>query len=360
MARRKSSVPPAATEPRRPILPTAPGTVPGFVQIPEDAKPTEMRVLAYGPEGHNEEPIENIEAVDAYRDTWPTTWLTVAGYGSENTLAALTAHFRLHRLVLEDVVNGAQRAKLEQYPDHVFLVARIPVSTNGKTVQTNWILAGDCLIELARDDDDWLEPVRERIRHQVGRIHEAGADYLLYAVLDTLIDSYYPIIETLGERLDRLETEVLRAPTPTTMHRIHGTKRTLLRLRRAIWPHRELINSLLRDADFVTEETKLHLRDCYDHLMRLTELVETLREVCTDLMATYLSSLSNKMNEVMKVLTIIATIFIPITFIAGIYGMNFERMPELGWGWGYFGALGAMGTVAAVMMFFFWRRGWFD
>jgi magnesium transporter len=330
------------------------------VQIPEDAKPTEMRVLAYGPEGNAEEPIDRIEEVDAFREQWPTTWVTLTGYGSENTLAALTAHFRLHRLVLEDVVNGAQRAKLEKYPDHVFLVARIPVGSGGRTEQTSWILSDNCLINLVREGDDWLEPVRNRIREQIGRIHRAGVDYLLYAVLDTLVDSYYPIIEKLGERLDKLETEVLRAPTATTMHRIHGTKRTLLRLRRAIWPHRELINTLLRDAEFVTEETKLHLRDCYDHLMRLTELIETLREVCSDLMGTYLSSLSNKMNEVMKVLTIIATIFIPITFIAGIYGMNFERMPELGWGWGYFGALGAMGTVAAIMVFFFWRRDWFD
>ena len=361
MARKTRSRQPAPGDtPKRPLLPTAPGTVPGLLQIPEGAHPTEMHVLAYGPEGSTEKPIESIDELDDVCEAWATTWLTVEGYGSEKALSALAEHFNLHRLVLEDVVNGAQRAKIETYSNHVFLVARIPQGSGGRTRQINCILAGDCLVVLLADNDEWFERVRDRIRNQIGHIHEAGADYLLYAILDTLVDSYYPVIETLGERLERLELEVLSSPRSDTVHRIHSTKRTLLRLRRAIWPHRELVNTLLRDAAFVSEETNLHLRDCYDHLVRLAELIETLREVCSDLMNTYHSGLSNRMNEVMKVLTIIATIFIPMTFIAGLYGMNFAHMPELGWSLGYPVVLGIMGAVGGGMLFFFWRKGWFS
>ena len=341
------------------MLPTAPGTVPGLLQISEDAHPTEMHVLAYGPERSTERPIDSIDELDGFCEAWPTTWLTVEGYGTEKKLSALAKHFGLHRLVLEDVVNGAQRAKIESYDDHVFLVARIPQGSGGRTRQINCILADDCLVTILEDNDEWFEPVRDRIRNQIGRIHQEGADYLLYAILDTLVDSYYPVIEKLGERLERLEIEVLSSPRSDTIHRIHSTRRTLLRLRRALWPHRELVNTLLRDSPFVTEETNLHLRDCYDHLVRLAEFIETLREVCSDLMNTYLSSLSNRMNEVMKVLTIIATIFIPMTFIAGLYGMNFANMPELGWNLGYPVVLGLMTLVGGGMVVFFWRKGWF-
>ena len=358
--KKRHEPPPIAGIHRRPLLPTAPGTVPGFLQIPEDTNPTRMRVLAYGPDGHVEKQIEHIEEIDPFLAEHPTTWLTVDGYSDEATMVSLAAHFRLHRLILEDVVNGAQRAKIEPYSDHCFIVARIPAGANGCTRQVSFILTDGCLIMLVDRPDEWSEPVRERIVNRIGRIHQDGPDYLLYAILDTIIDSYYPIIETLGERLERLETEVLRKPSSNAVHRIHATKRTLLRLRRSIWPHREMVNALLRDTNFLNEETQLHIRDCYDHLVRLAELIETLREVCTDLMNTYLSSLSNRMNEVMKFLTIIATIFIPLSFIAGLYGMNFRHMPELTWSFGYPMAAGAMIGVATIMLVFFWRKGWFD
>ncbi len=358
--KRNEDPPPVAGIHRKPVLPTAPGTVPGFLQVPEEARPTTMHVLGYGPDGHEETDIEHIEQVDPFLARFPTTWLIVEGYADEATLVSLSAHFRLHRLILEDVVNGSQRAKFEPYPDHCFLVARIPVSNNGRTRQVNFILTENCLIMLIDRSSVWYEPVRDRVVNRIGRIHEDGPDYLLYAILDTIIDSYYPTIESLGERLEKIETEVLRRPSSGAVHRIHGTKRTLLRLRRSIWPHREMVNSLLRDSDFLDEETQLHMRDCYDHLVRLAELIETLREVCTDLMNTYLSSLSNRMNEVMKFLTIIATIFIPLSFIAGLYGMNFQNMPELGWSFGYPMIIGTMLGVAGIMMVFFWRKGWFD
>jgi magnesium transporter len=207
--------------------------------------------------------------------------------------------------------------------------------------------------------------VREHIRNTRGQIREAGADYLAYALLDAMVDSYFPILEEYGERLETLEDAIITRPDHHTVARIHAAKRDLLTLRRAIWPQRETFNTLLRDViPLITDETRLHLRDCYDHTVRLIDLVETYRELGSDLMDVYLSSVSNRTNEIMRVLTVIATIFIPLTFIAGVYGMNFDpdtspwNMPELNWYWGYPFALTLMTTVIVGQLVFFWRRGW--
>jgi magnesium transporter len=351
---------------RRPYLPTGPGTPPGSLVIPEDAHDTKISILAYGPEAYAEHEIDDPRDLQPVFDAWPVTWISVCGLKTEATLIALQQMFNIHRLVLEDILNGEQRAKIEAYDDAVFIVARAPQGGGGRTQQVSlWIQKG-IVVTFFEEKDEWFEPVKERIRGQIGTIREVGTDYLTYAILDALIDAYYPIIDTYGERLERLEREVLSEPTELTVHRVHAIKRALLRLRRSVWPHRELINSLLRDhTDLVQQRTELYLRDCYDHLVRLAELIESQRELCSDLMNTYLSSISNKMNEVMKVLTIIATIFIPITFVAGVYGMNFDpeasrfNMPELRWLFGYPATLGIMGAIAGGMIVFFWRRGWF-
>lgn len=365
--KRRQSSPEVRPTSRRPVLPTAPGTAPGHFSIPEDAKATRIRVLAYSGERFFESQIEDIEELRRMMEGDDTLWVTIEGYGSEDKLAAIQELFGLHTLALEDIINGQQRAKLEPYGDTLFIIMRAPQGGGGRTRQVNMLVSKQCLLTAFEREDLWLEPVRERIRNRIGRIRDRGTGYLAYAILDTVIDCYYPVVEHYSERLEHLEIEVLKSPTQTTVHRIHAIKRSLLRLRRAIWPHREMVNTLLRDgSDLIDEETGLYLRDCYDHLIRLAELLETLREVCSDLMNTYLSSLSNRMNEVMKVLTMIATIFIPLSFVAGVYGMNFDaaaspwNMPELRWIFGYPTVLGIMGLMSGGMLFFFWRRGWFD
>jgi magnesium transporter len=336
------------------------------MNIPDDAVETKIQAMAYLGENFFESHIEEVREIEALIESGDTLWVQLEGYGSAEKLSEIQKLFGLHHLALEDIVNGQQRAKLEPYDDSLFIVARVPHGGAGRTRQLNILLSERCLVTGFSGHDETLEPVRQRIRDSIGHIRDRGPDYLAYAILDTVVDSYYPVIEQYGERLEKLEMEVLRKPTQSTVHRIHAIKRSLLRLRRAIWPHREVVNTLLRDTDLITQDTTVYLRDCYDHLIRLVELLETLREVCSDLMSTYLSSLSNRMNEVMKVLTIIATIFIPLSFVAGVYGMNFDssasdwNMPELQWVFGYPTVVGIMALIAGAMLFFFWRRGWFD
>ena len=363
----KKHLPSEAHETRsRPVLPTPPGTAPGVTEIPEDAEETRINALVYNGDRFFESPIETVAELEALLEGDDIVWLTIEGYGSQDKLDALQHLFKLHNLALEDMLNGQQRPKLEPYEDNIFIVARVPQGGGGRTRQLNILIGEKYVLTCFEKEDEWLEPVRQRIRDRIGRIRDRGADYLVYAILDTVVDSYYPVVEQYGERLERLEIEILRKPAQNTVHRIHAIKRSLLRLRRSIWPHREVVNTLLRDTDMITQETTVYLRDCYDHLIRVAELLETMREVCSDLMSTYLSSLSNRMNEVMKVLTIIATIFIPLSFVAGVYGMNFDaaaspwNMPELRWVFGYPTVVGLMALIAGGMLFFFWRRGWFD
>ena len=231
--------------------------------------------------------------------------------------------------------------------------------------QFSLFLGPNFVLTFDEQPGDCFDPVRERVRRKHGRVREAGADYLAYALLDTIVDCYFPLLERYGEQLEDLEETIISQPNHTVVAAIHDIKRDLLSLRRAIWPQRETFNTLLRDkTPLLTDETRLHLRDCYDHTVQLIDLIETYRELGADLMDIYLSSVSNRTNETMRVLTVIATIFIPLTFIAGVYGMNFNagtspwNMPELGWYWGYPLVLGLMAMVAAGQLFFFWRKGW--
>jgi magnesium transporter len=206
---------------------------------------------------------------------------------------------------------------------------------------------------------DVLDPVRERIRQGIGPIRRAGPDYLAYAVIDAVIDGYYPILEQFGERLEALEDDVVLSPTPLLLRRIHHVKRELLDIRRAVWPQREAVSAVIRgDHELVGQEVRTYFRDVYDHCIQIMDVVETYRELAGGLMDVYLSSVSNRQNEVMKVLTVMASIFIPLTFLAGIYGMNFEHMPELHKRWAYPILLAVMAGVAGVMLLFFYRKGW--
>jgi magnesium transporter len=293
-------------------------------------------------------------------------WVNVDGLGEEQVLLQLDEVFGLHRLALEDVVSAGQRPKVEAYETCLFVVARMPLATGGEeTEQLSLFFGEGFLLSLQERQGDWFDAVRERIRHGRGLVRSGGSDYLAYALLDAVVDSYFPVVEHVRDEIEAVEDEVLSGPQAETVAKIHSAKRRLLALRRVIGPHREAINALLWDStEFVKPETSVYLRDCYDHLLRLTERVEIYREQCSDLMSTYLSMVSNRMNEVMRVLTVMASIFIPLTFLAGIYGMNFNpdaspmNMPELNWRWGYPVFWAVIIAMAAGMVLYFRRKRW--
>ena len=323
-------------------------------------------MIGYRDDEFLEQEIAGPDELGALQAAWPKIWVNVDGLGDEATLRALARRFRIHRLVLEDVVNSGQRPKVEHYEGGLFVVAHMPAPEGGvETEQLSLFVGEGFLLSFQERAGDWFEPVRERIRHGRGLVRTSGVDYLAYALLDGIVDAYFPVVEALRDELEALEEEVLRDPRRDVVEHVHDIKRRLAGLRRTIGPHREAINTLLRDgSELVQAETAVHLRDCYDHLLRLTERVEIYREQCSDLMATYLSLVSNRMNEVMKVLTIMASIFIPLTFLAGVYGMNFDpdagpfSMPELRWRWGYPAFWMLIVAMAAGMTIFFRRRRW--
>jgi len=336
------------------------------VADPEAPHPV-IRILAYGPEEVVEQEITEPQRVRDFLNKWPVLWVDVEGLGDVETIRTLGEVFGLHRLALEDVLSIHQRPKIEQYSEYYFIVTRmVRLEEHLETEQLSLFLGKNFILTFQEGrPGDCLDLIRERIRQKGGRIREAGLDYLAYALLDAIVDCYFPILEEYGERLEAFEDEILTRPYGDTVARIHEIKRNLLTLRRAIWPQRETFNTLLRDElPLVTNETRLYLRDCYDHVTQLIDLIETYRELGADLIDVYLSSISNRTNEIMRVLTVISTIFIPLTFIAGVYGMNFNpsaspwNMPELNWFWGYPLSLLLMAVVAFGQLIFFLRRGW--
>ena len=349
-----------------------PGSLPGTLTIPTDAKAPIIVLIDYCEEKAMRIEIAEPEECAPYLDSESVSWVDVKGLGSEDILLRLGKVFGLHPLVLEDVVNVPQRPKVDEYDEQLLFIARmVTLSHSGDSFvseQVSFILGRHYLLTVQEEPEyDSFGPIRERIRSAKGTIRRYGADYLMYALLDSIVDGFFPVLETYGEQIEELEDEVVASPTRKTLERIHDLKRELLTLRRAIWPQRDAINSLIRDgSDLISQEVRIYLRDCYDHTIQVLDMVETYRELTSSLMDVYLSSVSNKMNEVMKLLTVISSIFIPLTFIAGVYGMNFDpevspfNMPELKWRFGYFLCLGLMAFVAAFLVFFFWRRGWFE
>jgi len=365
--RMKKNHKPKKRRQRESYLHLPPGTPPGTVIVhPEAAAPT-IRVLAYGPNDVIEEKISAPERIREFFDKQPVFWVDIEGLGDAGTIHALGGIFSVHRLALEDIVALHQRPKVEQYGDHLFIVARaMYLGEHLESEQISLFVGKNSVLTFQEGrPGDCLEAIRERIRKKGGRIRDAGHDYLAYALLDAIVDSYFPILETYGERLETLEDEILLHPEVDTVARIHSIKRDLLTLRRAMWPQREIFNALLRgESAVMTAETQLYMRDCYDHSVQILDLLETYRELGSDLIDMHLSMVSNRTNEIMRVLTVISVVFIPLTFIAGVYGMNFDtdkslwNMPELKWYWGYPFALLLMLLVALGQMIFFRRRGW--
>ncbi len=341
----------------------AQGAPPGTLVVTAEGGVT-VHLIDYCAEHVIEKDIQSIdEAVEYLIDDTPSiTWVDVRGLGDRRTLERMGEIFGVHPLALEDVVNVPQRPKTDVYKDQQLIIARMVELLPDGTTHTEQlgILFGKNYVLTVQEEStrDCLEVVRDRIRKSRGPMRTQGADYLAYALLDATIDGFYPVLEALGERLEDLE--LVAADAPRHMSRkIHDIKRELLSVRRAIWPQRDLLNTLLRDeSPHVTKETRVYLRDTYDHAVQVMDMVETFREIASGLMDLYLSGVSNRMNEIMKVLTVISTIFLPMTFIAGVYGMNFEHMPELKWKLGYPMAVAFMALSVGGLLFYYWRKGW--
>jgi magnesium transporter len=405
------------------------GSSPGQLRAHPDAEPTRIRVMAYGHDSLVEKQLESPDEIADFLGRHPVTWVDVDGFADTAVLAAIGEIFKLHPLALEDVVNTHQRAKAEEYPGELFIVAHMVHLTppeesatdegaaaaagagaaaagaapsagaagaaaaqaprlgarggvdGTKTAATprDWnhrgrlatfeqvsmFLGDNYVLTFQERVGDCFDPVRERIRAGRVRIRGGGAEYLTYALLDALTDSAFPLLERIDDALADLEDQVMESPGKATAHAVQAIKRDILSMLRIAWPHREAMDKLhRRDSDFLSDATKLYMRDCYDHSVQIIDLLQNYREIASSLMDLYHSSLGNRLNDIMKFLTVFATLFIPLTFIAGIYGMNFNpeasrwNMPELNWAYGYPMVWGVMLVVAMGMLLYFWRRGW--
>jgi magnesium transporter len=343
-----------------------PGSLPGTIDLPSDAPPPDIVLIDYNEASATRLKINTPEECAPYLDTHSVSWVDVLGLGNEETWIKLSKVFNLHALVLEDVVNVPERPKVDDFDSQIVIIAWMVMlkdNSHGFYIeQVSFVLGEDYLLTVQEEPErDCFAKVRDRIRYNKGIIRQRKADYLAYALLDAIIDGYFPVLEAYGERIEELEDEVVSNPSRQTLQEIYKIRRELLALRRAIWPQRDALNTLIRDgSNLISPEVRIYLRDCYDHAVQVIDIVETYRELSSGMMDVYLSSISNKMNEIMKLLTVISTIFIPLTFIAGVYGMNFENMPELKSNVGYPAVWAVMIGVAGGLVYFFWKKGWFE
>lgn len=338
------------------------GSRPGTLELPEGSVPPRVRFVDYTPDSLVEGDVVRMEDLREIHDRESVTWVDIQGLGDEPVLRSIQKIFKLHDLILEDIANVPQRPKVEEFAEHVVVVSRMLRLTDEfelEREQLSLVLGRNYILTFQERYGDVLDPVRERIRRAKGRIRKSGADYLAYAILDTIADECVPVLEEVGTRLEDLEEVVLERPVPGTLREINRIRNMLLILRRLLWPMRESVSRLSRDEfALISDKTQVFFRDTYDHCQQATEFVEAFREMTSGLMNTYLSAAGNKMNEIMKVLTIMASIFIPLTFMAGIYGMNFDLMPELRFAWAYPTLLILMAVTALGMLVYFYRRGW--
>jgi magnesium transporter len=339
----------------------APGTL---VHIGErKAETVRITYMDYDEQNIQEKQVASIEECFPFKSTPTVSWINIDGLHDVELTEKLGKEFELHSLILEDILNTGQRPKVEDFDKYIFVVLKM-LSYNDKeqTVQleqVSVVLGPNYVISFQESIGDVFDQIRDRLRNAKGRIRKMGCDYLMYALLDAIVDNYFAILEKLGERIEFLEEELVADPTGKTLEQIHRLKREMISLRKSVWPLRELISGLERsETSLIKETTEVYLRDVYDHTIQVIDTVESFRDMVSGMLDIYLSSISNRMNSVMKVLTIIATIFIPLTFIAGIYGMNFKYMPELERRWGYPLVLLVMAIVAVVMLSYFRRKRW--
>ncbi len=325
-----------------------------------DAKIT---IIDYDENGVEGKKASSIDECFPYKNKPSTTWINVDLVHQVEIIEKLGECFHLHPLVLEDILNTDQRPKMEDFSEYLYVVVRM-LSCNGgnakiESEQVSLILGANYLISFQEKEGDVFGPVRERIRGGKGHIRKAGPDYLAYALLDAIVDNYFVVLEKNGERIETLEDQLLTNPNPATLQEIHLLKRDMIFLRKSVWPLREVIAGLAREgSSLISDSTRLYLRDVYDHTIQVIDALETFRDILTGMLEIYLSSINHRLNEIMKLLTIIATIFIPLTFIVGLYGMNFSYMPELKWHWGYPAVLLLMLSISIFMLCFFRKKKW--
>jgi len=322
-----------------------------------------ITIVDYDEKHLQEKEVKSIEECAGYEDKSTITWINIDGVHKIKFIEEIGKHFNLHPLILEDIVDTDQRPKIKDFGDYIFIILKMIYYDKNdnemKAEQVSLILGKNYVISFQEREGDVFNSIRERIRNNIGRIRKAGADYLVYSLMDAIVDNYFIIIEKLGEKIENLEDKMISRPKPANLRVIHKLRRDLIFLRKSVWPLREVISILQRgESSLILESTNVYLRDVYDHTIQVMDTVETLRDIISGMLDIYLSSASNRMNEIMKMLTIIATIFIPLTFITGIYGMNFQNMPEIKWVWGYPAVLLGMLIIGIVMVVYFKRKKW--
>lgn len=346
-----------------------PGTAPATLTPPDQAREQPVIMLIqYDNDSIFEGTFDTLEEMMERYDAAKVNWINIDGLGDTELLRKLGNRFQIHPLALEDVLNTTQRPKVEHYEQHYFVISEMIYWNEQRELsveQLSLFLGENYVITLQEESKhDVFQKVRERLRSGRGYARKMKADYLAYALLDATVDQFYPVLETVGDGIEEIEDELLDRPSKATLRRLYESKRLLLQLRRAAWPQREIFNTLIRDdTGLVCRETQVFMRDCYDHISQIIDILESFRDLAAGLMDVYLSSLGFRTNEIMRVLTVISSIFIPLTFIAGVYGMNFDtkyplNMPELGWPFGYVFCLGLMAAVAIFMVLFFKRKKW--
>jgi magnesium transporter len=340
------------------------GQPPGLLRVngePADV-PVRITVIDYDETHFQEKQVSNITECFPFRDTQTVTWINVDGLGNTRVIEELGKCFTIHPLILEDILNTEQRPKMEDLESYIYLnlkmLSYVQNNTDVKVEHVSILIGSNFLISFQEDVGDIFDPVRERIRKD-GRIRKFGPDYLAYALIDGIVDNYFVVMEKLEERVEDLEEELVINPTQQSLHKINRLKKDMIFLRKSVWPLREVINSLERsESPLIKETTTIYLRDVYDHTIQVIDTLETFRDMVSGMIDIYLSGLSYKMNEIMKVLTLIATIFIPLTFVVGLYGMNFENMPEIKWEFGYYSVLIVMVIMVVLMLTYFRRKKW--
>lgn len=348
---------------------TAAGLKPGIIEAVPEAQETVMTVMAYDSNEKDilETQVTSAEEVAKLAKKWKTVWLNITGLQDVDAITQMGKTFNFHDLAMEDTMKLHQRPKVEDYKDHTYIVVRMPHNSQeglAELEQVSMFIKGNLVITIQEHDGDSFERIRERLREGVGRIRGTGAEYLAYALVDATVDSYFPILDAFADTLDSMEDDILSNPSDDMLHAVHGVKNQLQIMRRSAWFTRDMLSSLLRDENFITEKSENFWRDCYDHAIQIMDMAETFRERAANMTDLYMSAVSLKMNEVMKVLTLFATIFMPLGFLAGIYGMNFNsevskwNMPELQWAYGYPTLIGVMVLAASSMIIYFRIKGW--
>jgi magnesium transporter len=322
-----------------------------------------ITVIDYDENSFQEKQVTKIENCFEFKKTPTVSWINIDGLHNVEIIEKIGNHYGFHSLVLEDILHTGQRPKFEDLDSYIFIVLMmLRFDEESQTVvseQVSMVLGTNYVISFQENVGDVFEQIRERIRNAKGKVRKMGSDYLMYALLDAIVDSYFLIMEKLGDKIESMEDKLISDPTEKTLKQIHNLKREMVHLRKSVWPLRELINGFERsESNLIRETTGVYLRDVYDHTIQVIDTVESFRDMVSGMLDIYLSSISNRMNAVMKVLTIIATIFIPLTFVAGIYGMNFENMPELKWRYGYFGIWIIMVTITGGMILYFKKKKW--